>query len=312
MGSPIGMVGSSYYYTHRQQGEYVHIVDAQGGAGNATESFVGIRPTWSPDGKSIAFKRHHAGSTDAYDLVVRSLETGEERKYLTSIGTTGAGSPTWFHDGKSIITGYKRADGSGAPYRIDLKTADFKELASAPWSNPLSPDDRTAYGARRAPGGKTPDRIVAVDLSTGQERPVFVSPATWPLSMALSPDGRTLAMGWLDRTPGNAKLHIARVSVDGSGYREVFSRPDHLFGAGIVAWSKDGRSILFNQEQPEGADHWGVMQVPADGGGPATLMIATPSMQGFDVSPSGSRIAYSANDNVMELWALDNVLPALK
>lgn len=78
-----------------------------------------------------------------------------------------------------------------------------------------------------------------------------------------------------------------------------------------MTWSKDGRSILFNQELPGADGQWRVVRVPADGG-PATLVVATPSLQSFDVSPDDSRIAYSVNERVTELWALDNVLPALK
>lgn len=301
VGRAIGMVGGSYYYTQSQQSDYVHLTDLSNA--RATGSFVGIRPTWSPDGKSIAFKRHHPGSTETYDLVVRSLETGDERAY----GASGNGAPLWFHDGKSVLTGNRRADGTLTFYRVDLQTGNFKDLSML--ASALSPDDRTAYFYRG--DGKTPTRVMSVDLNTGQERQISVLPVTNGLAIAVSPDGRTLALGWLDRSPGNSKLHIARVSVDGKDYREVFAT-DHLFGAGIVSWSQDGRSILFNQEQTEGASHWGVMQVPADGSGPAKLLIATPPLQGFDVSPDGSRIAFSANERVTELWALDNVLSVLK
>lgn len=92
----------------------------------------------------------------------------------------------------------------------------------------------------------------------------------------------------------------------------LLTTTDHLLAASFVAWSKDGRSILFNQQQQAGTDHWGVMRVPAEGGGPATLVIAAPSMLSFDVSPDGSRIAYSTSERPDELWALDNVLSALK
>jgi Tol biopolymer transport system component len=301
----VGMVAGSYYYTSAQQGEYVRIAEfAQNSGGHVTESFIGIRPTWSPDGKSVAFKRHHPGSADAYDLVVRSLESGEERTYPTSIGTTGPGAPVWFHDGKSIMTGFGEAI-----YRVDEKTAEFKQVLPARGLPPvISPDDKTLYQVRRAPDGKTPDRILSIDLTTGEERPIFVAPGPSALSIALSPDGRTLALGWLDTMAGDSKLHIARVSVNGSDFREVYT-VEHLFG-GQPVWSKDGGSILFRQEQPGGADHWGVMRVPATGG--AASLVFEAAMLGFDLSPDGSRIAYGTRESLDQLWALDNVLSVLK
>ena len=82
--------GGSYYYTHDQTGaEYVNIADWAPGGGQGrlarATSFVGIRPTWSPDGKSIAFKRHHPGSTDTYDLVVHSLRSLGTRGHISRV-----------------------------------------------------------------------------------------------------------------------------------------------------------------------------------------------------------------------------------
>ena len=307
--------GSYYYYAPPRQAEFVHLVRATSSGSPEDQRFVGIRPAWSPDGKSIAFKRHHPGgaATD-YDLVIRSLESGEEKTPLAGLGLTGGGAPIWFHDSASVMTGVRRNGQPLALYRINVKTGEIVQPKQPPGANALSADDRTLYIGRRA-SGATPAQVAAFDLNTGQERVVVPSISDAPIllgpALALSPDGRTLAIGWLNGGEGTeAKLHIARVSVDGSGFREVFARP--VFGGGIVAWDRDGRSILFNQEQPEGASHWGVMRVPAEGSAQASLVMSTAPIQGFDVSPDGSRIAYSANDRVVELWALDNVLPALK
>jgi Tol biopolymer transport system component len=218
--SAIGIRGGSYYYASQSEDiSFLHIVDAaSGGNTPSTEKFVGGLPAWSPDGKSIAVKRPHTGSA-GYDLVVHSLETGEERSYLTSVGAAVGGPPIWLHDATGILTGILR-DRGAAPYRIDLKTGEFKELPAGVLLGVLSPDDKTTYVVRR--DGKTPARIVSIDAKTGQERAVFVSPTATVLLIALSPDGRTLA---LSRTEGGSerKLHIARVSIDGSGYRELLT-----------------------------------------------------------------------------------------
>ena len=128
------------------------------------------------------------------------------------------------------------------------------------------------------------------------------------LAIDLSPDGRTLAVGWLEITP--AKLHIGSVSVDGSGFRELHA-DDHWYGAGILRWTPDGKSILFRREQP-GIPHWGVMRIPKEGAATATLIAESHVMTGFDVSPDGSRIVIGDATSSEHLVALDNLLSLVK
>jgi Tol biopolymer transport system component len=307
----VGMVGDSYYYGATGHAEYIHINEVNPGSGRPqAESFVGLSPAWSPDGKSIAFKRHLRGNPNSYDLVIHSIETGEETTPLAGRGTSGSGAPIWFHDGLQIMTGVEGFDDWDGFHRINLRNGEIKKLPAVGGGS-FSPDDKTAYKVRPS-DGKTPDRIMAIDLDSGQERQVFTSVTTRQLSIDLSPDGRTLALGWLDRSD-DAKLHIARVSVEGSGFREVFTSPDRLAGGGLLAWGRDGRSILINRLQPGGSGRWEVMRVPADGGGPASLVFAAPGEMGkYGLSPDGSRFAYSTNDGADQLWALDRVLSVLK
>jgi Tol biopolymer transport system component len=304
--STMGIYGGSYYVFDRlpQGSEYIHIVEpASGGNARETDTFVGLAPKWSPDGKSIAFKRHHPGSGDSYDLVVHLIETGDERTYNPNLGTTGNGPPLWFHD-RSLVTGFTVA-GSAAAYQIRLEPKDFKELPLhiQLWSAAISPDDKTAYFVRRANDGK-PAQVIAVNLGTGEERSIFVSQGNRPLSIALSPDGRTIAL----RQYGQ----IARMSVDGTGFREVYTMPANGAGNGRVAWSSDGSSILFDQRQPGGASHRALMRIQADGGGVPSLAFSARSMTGFDPSPDGSHFAFSSSDKTIDLWALDNVLAGFK
>jgi Tol biopolymer transport system component len=148
-----------------------------------------------------------------------------------------------------------------------------------------------------------PIALVAVDVGTGQER-VLMGSLTHGASVALSPDQRTLALEWVEGARKDAKLHVARVSVDGSDYRELLSSSDLSMGTNVVAWDRDGRSILFAREQMGG-----VMRVPAGGGAPTPVSAVVRGI--FDLSPDGSRIAYSTYETANEVWALDNILPML-
>ncbi|MBZ5636985.1 MAG: hypothetical protein LAO55_28000 [Acidobacteriia bacterium] len=56
------------------------------------------------------------------------------------------------------------------------------------------------------------------------------------------------------------------------------------------------------------------MRLPIEGGKPEStgMEIEATRNQNLDLSPDGSRIAFSNAKGVQELWALDNVLAALK
>src|SRR5262249_7830478 len=101
---PLGVTrsGSYYYIVEPDRMEQISVADVQSGRQRMAEKLVGIRAAWSPDGKAIAFKRHHPGG-NGFDLVVHTLASGEEKAFPTSLGEISPGWVEWFHDGKSIL-----------------------------------------------------------------------------------------------------------------------------------------------------------------------------------------------------------------
>jgi Tol biopolymer transport system component len=324
---PIAMMRSgAFYYGQRRQAsvEQVSIAElSPGGRARILESFVGMNPSWSPDGKSIAFKRHTAQTEDSYYAVVRSLDDGHE----TVLPRNGlrADPPRWLHDNRFLTL-------VGNPEQwwniVDLKTGEFKQfIRRFPTRTGLvavSPDDKTFYIADGQPADNSAilvERILAVDIATGQERQVFRlpgAPETLPRAAAfgitLSPDGRTLAMATIN--PKTQEARISLVDVDGTNFRELYGpyRTDTTYDK--IIWAKTGGAIFFTAlNEREGKPE--IMRIAVAGGKPQPTGLLTTAVRNsdtFDVSPDASRIAITstARKTSKELFIIDNLSALLK
>ncbi len=315
----------SYFYTTQGRVERISIVnatlDAQSGtnaAAAAAETIVGFQPVWSPDGRSVALLRGFPSTR----LVVHSLESREDRDYASDHLATGL--PIWLHDGTAVLmlssesSRPPRPFAPAAMYRVNLASGGVTEILAPDPDNRraavvgLSADDKTLYvterPTKRVPGEPQaqPSRIIAIDLATGREELVFTAPDGGAIFNAqLSPDGRAVAM--TIGTPSAGIDTIARVDVDGSGFRRL-----HALSPGervALTWSHDGRVVLYAPaRQPQRR----VSRIPADGGQPEFTGLVLGGTGRFSVSPDGSRLAYASSDPAQQLWALDNLAAVVK
>jgi hypothetical protein len=147
------------------------------------EGFAAV-PSWSPDGRRLAFVRAESSRPRVWNLWTVDLDTGETRR-LTShrIGQPWGGA--WFPDGERIAYSHENR-------LIVLSLADGKTKVFAPpkkggWirTPAVSPDgDRIVFQVHR-------DGAWLLDLRDGSMRKVLSDPTaeefTW------SPDGRKVA-----------------------------------------------------------------------------------------------------------------------
>lgn len=251
-----------------------------------------VRPTPSPDGKSIAFVRREQGKSKLY---VKDLASGAERKVYDALdqdvqetwAVTGVyPNMAWTPDSRTIVfwAGGKirrvGADGTGGaviPFRVQdtrgVLDAPHPQIAVAPdrfqtmmprWAA-VSPDGRQVVFETlgklwvKPMGGGAPRRLTGVT----DELELFPS---W------SRDGRSIVyVGWTDAGAGQIKV----VGASGGRARTITARPGHY---AKPRFSPDGRTIVFESRQSEGLTTatWtatsGVYRVAAAGGAPMLVL----------------------------------------
>lgn len=292
-----------------------------------------MMPAWSPDGKSLVYVSDRA-SLEEFGrktvLVIRSVETGEERELLSGPEPQYYGQASWSPDGRSILYG-----ATWDPLSlIDVKTGHITKIAktdSRIRGRAWSPDGKTIYYIGKDLSnevGDWPSRIMALDLETRQVRKLYTngSPGNF---LAVSPDGRQLAfcdfvsLGGTrdDNMSYDAKLKV--ISTAGGEPRTLFNLQDlglqdnELF-YGPLAWTPDGRHLLFVRENlpislPVGPSE--LWRIPAEGGEPQKLMEIESlfrrgnMMNPLSLHPDGQRIAFHKGEpRQANLWVIDNLL----
>jgi hypothetical protein len=162
-----------------------------------------------------------------------------------------------------------------------------------------------------------PDRIIRADLRTGKTETVFsAAPArTLIPGVSLSPDGRTLAFLFYPSTQNldsdTPLLRLARVGIDGTGFREL-AGPFLGWGAGSPAmWTADGRSLLFAPHAK--GDLGRILRIDAETGATEATGLEVEGLMAFSPSPDGSRVVVGRQaPATTELRSLDHLQAVLK
>jgi len=181
-------------------------VDHKGTVFNvSTNAGQGTAPSWSPDGKKLAF----INKIDTVWEVFTSDADGKNAKRLTFSGGNRAFNPSWSPDGKTILYYLEKGDrkdqvyiissGGGTPTNV---TADTLHNIFPGWT----PDGRIIYCRTR----NDEQSIVIIDIRRKNE---IVIPGISSFFARVSPNGKRVAF-----VEGSG---IYLVNLDGSGKQLV-------------------------------------------------------------------------------------------
>ena len=192
-------------------------------------SYHGLFPSWSPDGRSIAFQSYRDGNHEIYVMD----SDGSNPRRLTN-NSYHDHSPSWSPDGRSIAFQSKGdiyvmgTDGSN-PRRLTVHASDYDPS----WS----PDGRSIAFRSHRDGNH---EIYVMD-SDGSNPRRLTNNSYHDHSPSWSPDGRSIAFG--------SDRDVYVMGSDGSNPRRLVS------SAGRVTWSPDGRFIAFHSARDRSHDN---------------------------------------------------------
>lgn len=249
----------------------------------------GIR--YSPEGKRVLY------TTSTKSVLIRSLTDGSEFTMLPQMSRIGR--IEWGADGNSLLISGATSNGPEGVYQVALRSGVASLLfpGKSIWLLAVAPDGATVYYRAYNAG------VVARDLKAGSERKLVDVPnATFDLK--ISRDGKKLAV------VGFRGLRIVDVV---NGRVDTLYQPadpeastNPAFHGGD--WSADGQRffVMAGVDNHHRTELW---TFPVSGGQPERQGVSA-DYRGVWVSPDGTQLATVRWKQILQLWALENFLPA--
>jgi TolB protein len=215
--------------------------DGEGGQVALTSPEPIISPSWSPDGRELAYV-----SFESQKAVVwaQDVASGKRRAVANFRGSNSA--PAWSPDGKQMAVTLSREGGSQI-YLMDRNGENLRRLtnSAAIDTEPVfSPDGRSLYFVSDRGGGPQIYRMPAAGGAA--ERVSFTG--GYNISPALSPDGRNVA--YISRQDGAYRLVVQELggsapprnlTETGNDERPSFAPNGRLI---VYATQSQGRDVL--------------------------------------------------------------------
>ena len=261
-------------------------------------------PSWSPDGKRIAFINFDTRSPQVWSIAA----SGDELQAITKHGTGDKSWPIYSPDGKGIF--YNRGEAlwktpinadDGAPAGEPLRVADLGSVviqnaslsASGKW---------IAYSA-----STSTDNLISVPMSPITSEPAGLpslltnEPGTRHIAPAFSPDGSKLAFSAQRR---GSSMNVWTTDADGGNLIQLT-----IDGGRFPSWYPDGKQLAFLSDREGHREFWSIASV----GGNERTLFELDGIESPRMSPDARQVAFNfTKDGIINLATIPMMATELK
>jgi Tol biopolymer transport system component/DNA-binding winged helix-turn-helix (wHTH) protein len=265
------------------------------------------QPTWSPDGRWIAYSSDRAGNSDIWAQPI-----AQENPVRLTNSTANDWQPAWSPDDKYIAFRSER-DGGGL-FVVPARGGAERMISNFGYRPQWSPDGSTILfdgPLRSASIISTELYLVALDGTPPRAVLTGVLPNFRSFRARWHPDGQRISVYGVHRTagPGFWIVSLNEQNVIQSAVSPQVAQ--HLKEADVTftdfVWSPSGDALFFEGTSEDVRNIWRVTVEPKTlrwAAGPDRLTTGAERNTNISLSADGTRIAFSLRTEKTRLWSL--------